>query len=170
MDYLNQLLMLPYASLWVPGVVFVVIVGGVSACMVLARPAPQLASVEIAPFINNGTTALGTVVKAKADEKRQSRRRQGNPIAIYLANPDYKHEPERCCVTDRSMGGMLVVLKHAIEPGTVISIRPVNAEDMVPWLDLEVRSCRPNSEFPGEFDLGCQYVKTPPYSIMLLYG
>ena len=44
------------------------------------------------------------------------------------------------------------------------------AEEMVPWVEIEVRSCRASKEFPGQFEAGCQYVKSPPYSIQLLFG
>jgi hypothetical protein len=37
-------------------------------------------------------------------------------------------------------------------------------------VDLEVRSCKASQELPGQFEVGCQYVKSPPYSIQLLFG
>jgi hypothetical protein len=52
----------------------------------------------------------------------------------------------------------------------VIAVHPVHADALVPWVELEVRSCRPSVEIPGQFEIGCQYVKSPPYSIQLLFG
>jgi hypothetical protein len=60
-----------------------------------------------------------------------------------------------------------VMAPEAIKPGTVLSVRPTSAEDIVPWVDLEVCVCRPADEC---FELGCRFVKTPPYSILLLFG
>jgi hypothetical protein len=57
-----------------------------------------------------------------------------------------------------------------VDIGMLIAIRPVLCETIVPWVDLEVRSCRPSVEIPGRFEVGCQYVKSPPYSIQLLFG
>jgi hypothetical protein len=63
-----------------------------------------------------------------------------------------------------------LALYHEVEVGAVLSIRPVHAENMVPWVDVEVRSCKVSLEIPGSFEVGCQYVKSPPYSIQLLFG
>ena len=78
--------------------------------------------------------------------------------------------PEVGSVIDRSMGGMRLALFGEVESGTVLSIRPVNADEMVPWVDIEIRSCKTSTEMPGLFEVGCQYVKSPPYSIQLLFG
>ena len=65
---------------------------------------------------------------------------------------------------------MRLALFYPVTDGTILSIRPVNADEIVPWIDLEVRSCRASDEMPGHFEIGCQYVKSPPYSLQLLFG
>jgi hypothetical protein len=97
-------------------------------------------------------------------------RRQGNPIAVHVGAPEDKKNLQVGSVLDRSMGGMRLALFQQVEVGTVLSVKPTNAQDIVPWVDLEVRSCRPSTEMPDQFEIGCQYVKSPPYSIQLLFG
>ena len=54
-----------------------------------------------------------------------------------------------------------------IAPGTAVRILAVNAPDTTPWVTLIVRSCKP---FGEQFDLGCEFETTPPWSILLLFG
>ena len=82
---------------------------------------------------------------------------------------DDKSNPSIGSVIDRSVGGMRLALFYEVDVGTVLSIKPLRCDDIVPWVELEVRSCRPSVEMPGHFDVGCQYVKSPPYSIQLLF-
>ena len=144
---------------WLPSVVFVVVVAGL---YLLRRPtiAPELAVAIEEP----------TAPTAKPTEQRAITRRHGNPVEVYVAPPDDKEHPGVGSVLDRSMGGMRLALYHEIAVGTILAIHPVRADEMVPWVELEVRSCKPSTEMPGLFEVGCQYVKSPPYSIQLLFG
>ena len=38
---------------------------------------------------------------------------------------------------------------------------------MTPWVDVEVRMCR---ALKDGYELGCQFVKTPNWSILLMFG
>ena len=44
---------------------------------------------------------------------------------------------------------------------------PTNASEQVPWIEIEVRTCRLVED---SWELGCQFVKTPQWSILLLFG
>ena len=44
---------------------------------------------------------------------------------------------------------------------------PAHAPPMTPWTEVEVRSCRQKKD---GYEVGCQFVKTPPWSILLLFG
>jgi hypothetical protein len=161
-EIVNQVLALPLAYVWLPGLVFIMVVGGV---FWVSRPGTDNAvdsSVKQAAL-----TAVGT---EKPKDQRGTFRRQGNPVEVYVATPETKEQPAIGSVLDRSMGGMRLAIFRAVEVGSVISIRPVSADSIVPWVDLEIRSCGPSTEIPGQFEVGCQYVKSPPYSIQLLFG
>jgi len=43
---------------------------------------------------------------------------------------------------------------------TELVVRPVKAEQMVPWMEVAVRSCRPSPDRLG-YELGCCFVKSP---------
>ncbi len=84
-----------------------------------------------------------------------------------MAAPDKKKQPERGWVLDRSMGGIGIQSAKQIEPGTLLAVLPVNAPEMTPWVDIEVRTCRENS---GGYELGCQFIRTPNWSVLLMFG
>jgi hypothetical protein len=156
----DALLALPHVYLWLPGVIFVVVAGG---GYWLVRPSHQLA--PAAP-----EAKVEAVDAEKTGDQRSALRRQGNPVEIYVATPDAKDNPVIGIVLDRSLGGVRLILYTEVDVGTTIAIRPIQCETIVPWVDVEVRSCRPSVEIPGRFEVGCQYVKSPPYSIQLLFG
>ena len=48
-----------------------------------------------------------------------------------------------------------------------LAVIPLNAPSITPWVDIEVRTCR---KVGDNFELGCQFVKTPNWSILLMFG
>jgi hypothetical protein len=100
-------------------------------------------------------------------DRRQALRRGGNPVAVLLTDEDAEAEPIRAYVLDRSTGGLCLAVPEAIDAGTILSVRATNAPPTTPWVQLEVRNCR---AVGNEFELGCKFVKTPPWSILLLFG
>ena len=164
MTFFDQLFNLPYAVFWLPGTVFMAIVG---FTYWFVRPRP-LASV-VGESTQAGTEQPALTAKP-APEQRAAFRRAGNPVQVHIATPDDKSSPVHGCVLDRSVGGMRLAVYEEVESGTVLSIRPLRADSMVPWIDLEVRSCCISAEMTGQFELGCKYVKTPPYSLQLIFG
>jgi hypothetical protein len=86
---------------------------------------------------------------------------------VFLSDAEHKTEAVDGWVTDRSTGGLAVVVGQPVEPGTILSIRTANAPDTVSWYQVEVRSCRP---VEADWELGCQWVKAPPWSVLLLFG
>jgi hypothetical protein len=102
--------------------------------------------------------------------QRGAFRRQGNPVEVFVAPVDAKEEKTSGSVLDRSLGGVRLALFEEVAVGAILAIRPVNCDQIVPWVDVVVRSCRPSDELPDRFEVGCAYVKAPPYSIQLLFG
>jgi len=100
-------------------------------------------------------------------ELRKSMRREGNPTEIFLAKPDNKNKPSRGWVLDRSLGGLYIAVGEEFKPGTKLAVLPANAPPMTPWVDIEVRSCR---ELKEGYGLGCQFLKTPNWSVLLMFG
>jgi hypothetical protein len=165
MDVFDQVLHLPYAYVLLPLLTFVAIAG--SCCWAL-RPGYQ-AKAESADTETQAVNAPKPKEKLPPNQRAASRR-QGNPLAVFVATPEGKKTPSTGSVLDRSLGGLRLAVFQEVEVGTVLSVRPVEAEKMVPWVDIRVRSCKVSQEMPGLFEVGCEYVKSPPYSIQLLFG
>jgi hypothetical protein len=106
--------------------------------------------------------AMGTTL-----EQRCAHRRKGNPVGVQITDADAKGEPIHGIVINRSAGGLGLEVDRPIEANTVVSVRVVNAPVTVPWIQVQVRSCRQQE---NGWLLGCQFVKPPPWSIMLLFG
>lgn len=100
-------------------------------------------------------------------ERRNAMRRGGNPIAVLISDAEAHANPTTGYVLDRSTGGLCLSVPQEITIGTVLSVRTTNAPESIQWVQVEVKTCRPNS---GEFELNCQFVRTPPWSVMLLFG
>lgn len=102
-------------------------------------------------------------------EKRTSLRRTGNPVPVYISNADASLPPYSGWVLNRSVGGLCLSVETGLgmPVGTVISVRATNAPDTIPWIQAEVRNCRQDGT---EAVLGCQFLKTPSWGILLLFG
>lgn len=154
---------LPHWELWLP-VVIGFVVGGLS--IVAFRAVTRGPSVKSAPRPSRKDQELDPFHQGSRSEKRRSLRRNGNPVHVFIA-PDQSNEPAwRGWVLDRSMGGMCIGVADEFTPGTILRLMPANAT-MVPWTDVEVVHCRPASD---GFELGCKFIKQPPWGILLMFG
>lgn len=160
MDFLQQLFLLPYAFVWIPAGIFGLVVGGAYA---FTRRIPQFDS-------STEASKPPEPKKEPIKEKRNMFRRQGNPVEVQVAFPDDRTSPAIGSLMDRSVGGMKIAMFHEIPVGSIIVVRPERGGEMAPWVELEIRSCRPSTEMSEQYEIGCQYVKVPPYSIQLLFG
>jgi hypothetical protein len=119
-----------------------------------ARPAAPTAPAD--PF-----------VQGSQSERRAAVRREGTMVPIVLADADGGGEPVPGWVVDRSVGGLCLRLNTSVLPGTRVSVRPRDASTMMPWTQVEVKSCRQQD---GAWEVGCQFVRTPPWSVLLMFG
>jgi hypothetical protein len=107
-------------------------------------------------------------VYGSATEKRTSLRRRGTPVRVLLTEDEGSDHPDEAWVLDRSMGGLcLRIESRPIPAGTILNIRTSNAPREAPWTPIEVKSCRP---IDNGWELGCQFLKTPSWSVLLLFG
>lgn len=154
---------LPYSEYWLPlsigaGVGFLAIL---ALRVTLLKPVAQ--DSEQAPERKE----YDPFTEGSRSDQRRSFRRGGSTVKVYYAFPDRKNHPEEAWVMDRSMGGLCLGAPTEVPVGTILSLLPLGAPAMTPWVDVEVRSCRP---VDGQMELGCQFVKVPPWSILLLFG
>jgi hypothetical protein len=153
-----------WADAWLPLAIGVT-VGGL--CILVARQfAPRRREREMVPPPDR-TLYYDPFEKGSATEKRSMPRRSGNPTEIFYAQPDKKDNPIRAWVLDRSVAGICLWLGESLANGTILSILPINAAPLTPWIDVEVCNCRPHS---GAFEVGCKFLKSPPSLILMQFG
>jgi hypothetical protein len=126
-------------------------------------PAPTPAQVTA----KETKTRQDPFVYGSALERRLALRRGGNPVEVLLSDAGATQEPVKGWVLDRSVGGLCLMVAGQIKPGTVLSVRAVNAPVTAHWVQIEVKCAR---DVEGTWELGCQFLKTPPWNIMLLFG
>jgi hypothetical protein len=106
-------------------------------------------------------------VQGSASEQRGTLRRGGNPVAVLISQQGQEGPVCHGSVVDRSLGGLCLTVDDPVPMGAVLTIRAVKAPSATPGVDVEVKSCRRAKE---AWELGCQFVKTPPWAVLLLFG
>jgi PilZ domain len=104
---------------------------------------------------------------ASAADRRTSVRREGPPVEVTVTSPGFKAGTNHGYVLDRSTGGLRLALASGMAPGSSIQVRAKNAPETTPWVTVIVRNCKDTGE---HFELGCEFDKTPPWNVLLLFG
>ncbi len=111
--------------------------------------------------------ADGGAVGGTASNRRNSLRRDGQAVEVVVQSPAFTGGSAPAYVVDRSTGGIRLALATGLTAGTALQVRAKHAPDTIPWVTVLVRSCRPSEE---HFELGCEFEKTPPWNVLLLFG
>jgi hypothetical protein len=156
---------LPGADIWLP-LVAGMLAGGLCVVMFRAFSRRPVLAAPPAPSAKK-EQEYDPFVQGSATEQRRAHRRGGNPVEVLLAEQNSNTPTWRGWVVDRSVGGLCLCVPEEIPEGTLIRAMPVNAPTITPWTELEVRSCRATGD---GHELGCQFVRQPPWSVLLLFG
>ena len=108
----------------------------------------------------------GGAVDGTASNRRNSLRREGT-VEVVVQSPAFTGGEAPAYVVDRSTGGLRLALATGLAAGIALQVRAKHAPDSTPWVTVLVRSCRPNED---HFELGCEFEKTPPWNVLLLFG
>lgn len=100
-------------------------------------------------------------------DRRGAVRREGQPVRVTLASNTFRGGACDGYVIDRSTGGLKIVSPAAAAPGSTLQVRAADAPDTVGFVTLLVRNCRKSDD---HFELGCEFEKTPPWNVLLLFG
>lgn len=106
-------------------------------------------------------------VGGTAGNRRSSLRRDGQAVEVVVQSAAFKGGSAGGYVVDRSTGGLRLALAAGLAAGTALQVRTTHAPDTIPWVTVVVRSCRPSDD---HFELGCEFEKTPPWNVLLLFG
>jgi hypothetical protein len=149
------------------------LVGVTSACVALFMGQAWLRSRRRGvaeghpPEEKEGQTAPDPFMFGSATEKRYALRRTGRPIKILIAQGDEKEQQYEGWVVDRSVGGLCLSVAAPVAENTILSVRALNAPEQIPWVKLEVKRCQATRD---NYELGCQFVNTPTWNVLLLFG
>jgi len=99
--------------------------------------------------------------------RRNSTRRDGAPVKVVVSSPAFKNGTNTGYVLDRSTGGLRIALQAGMAPGSTVQIRAHHAPESTPWVTAIVRNCHDTGE---HYELGCEFDKTPPWNVLLLFG
>lgn len=100
-------------------------------------------------------------------DRRGTTRREGAPVRVLLSSPTFRNGMTDGFVLDRSTGGLRIAMPTGIAPGSTMQVRAVNAPDTIGFVTVIIRSCRKNGDC---FEIGCEFEKTPPWNVLLLFG
>ena len=106
-------------------------------------------------------------VPSFADRRTSTRREGDNPVKVTLASAAFKSGSHPGFVLDRSTGGLRLASSTGMPIGSSVQVRAANAPDETPWVTVIVRSCKPSGK---GYEMGCEFDKTPPWNVLLLFG
>jgi hypothetical protein len=152
--------------LWAGPAVGVAVAGLTFAVGVTALGRRARRAIPAAPTGSAGP-APDPFVQGSRSERRATVRREGSLVRVQVTDADVRDAPVDGLVVDRSMGGLCLCLTAPVPAGTVLSVRPSDVETPVPWTRVEVRSSRPDGD---AWEVGCRFLRTPPWSVLLLFG
>jgi hypothetical protein len=101
------------------------------------------------------------------EERRAVPRRRGVRVAVRITFPETWSPPSGGWVIDRSSRGLCLAVARPVERDTLLSLRPEQSEADAPGVKARVRYCRKAGR---HYYLGCQFVDTPPWSVLLRFG
>jgi hypothetical protein len=100
-------------------------------------------------------------------ERRSAPRRAGNPLSVQITNAKVKGETLEGWIVDRSSGGIRLLVDQAMEPGTLLNVRPTKAHPSLGWVEVKVRSCSPER---NSFKIGCQFINKLTWAELQMFG
>jgi hypothetical protein len=100
-------------------------------------------------------------------DKRSSLRRGGNPVAVFVSDVEAPGKSVQGRVLNRSRGGLCLSVPQAVEVGRVLAVRTSDYPEGLESVQVRVRHCQPKG---ASCRLGCQFLETHPWSVLLLFG
>jgi PilZ domain len=146
-----------------------VIIGGGVSCVVLT-----ILAIRFAPIGKRRRQSsdlkkqeMWSPPEGAGADRRMKPRREGQPVPVYLSSAGLQSQSTAAFVIDRSSGGLKIVSAKPIPTGSTVQVLAENAPDNIPWTTVVVRSSR---ESGNGHELGCEFEKTPPWNVLLLFG
>jgi hypothetical protein len=104
---------------------------------------------------------------APGKERRATPRRQGNVVSVTLTGPQGRDHSLSGWVMNRSGGGLCLLVDEEVSPGTVLTVTPHLGLSVFEWIQVEVKSCRPERK---SWLLGCQFLHKHSWDDLRPFG
>jgi len=101
-----------------------------------------------------------------ASEKRSMPRRGGLSVRVVLRRAE-GGTPVEASVVDRSLKSLGILIHRPLTRGTLLNVRPRDVHEETACVQVEVRSCRQKGK---QWLVGCQFLRTPPANVLMLFG
>jgi hypothetical protein len=133
------------------------------------RPIVHAPAMRFPPFLppQPESRPLDPFTQGSLHERRSAPRRAGNPVTVLVSAAGSSAEPARALILDRSVTGIRLALDQPIGPDTVLRLCPASTLGEVPCVEARVMHCR---HVNARWEAGCQFVRTPSWSTLLLFG
>jgi hypothetical protein len=105
-------------------------------------------------------------LKGVTRDRRAAERRRGNAVEVLISDGS----DQDCLhgfVLDRSTGGLKLLVETSLPVGANLKVRAWRARTATPWVDIIVRSCRPDGAL---HEVGCQFAHTPALALLMQFG
>lgn len=142
-------------------------IGAVAACLTLYVGRLLVARRSRAPRRPAIDSGVDPFAFGSPSERRRSVRRKGAPVRVAIAQDQHDEELLEGWVINRSMGGLCLLVNKPVPIGSSLRVRSLEYRDTDTWSDVEVVTCHPNG---NDWELGCRFVKTPPWVVLLTFG
>ena len=136
----------------------------------MAIPEPVLSAASAAPATTAELPSPNGPAVGRAQEpcvERRATPRRRKQIAALVADVNGMQDPSRAWIMDRSLGGLCLAVEEPREDGTLLRVRAASAPTRMPWVDVSVRHCRQKGDV---WELGCEFVRTPTWDVLLQFG
>ncbi len=100
-------------------------------------------------------------------DRRATPRRQGNVVSVTLTGPQSREHSLSGWVMNRSGGGLCLLVDEEVSPGTVLTVTPHLGLTTFEWIQVEVKSCRPERK---SWLLGCQFIEKLSWDDLRPFG
>lgn len=156
---------LDWQTLSVPaaGLAVALVIMGAGFFWVGRRKGKVQAPLEAAPV-----SAPDPFLQGPQSDRRHSPRRSGQSIKISI---QFVNDPKTVFegyVMDRSMGGLRLLLERPLTLNQMLNVRSTDAPQTVTWVQVQVRRML---QLPDKsYEVGCQFVRTPPWAVLLTFG
>jgi PilZ domain len=121
---------------------------------------------EEAVSSESGRSALVPESPSEAAQDRRFSPRRKKLLRVQLQDALGGSTPFPGWVVDRSLGGMCLEVDRELETGTMLKVRRYEGTNL-PWVEIRVQSQR---LVDGVWHLGCQFVRSPSWEVLMQFG